>query len=73
MERQILKLETMAVAKIQTSQFSGSPKNLRIFQPQTSASYIFLDKIAEGVPKPRFLTLNQSQRMMSSLEQKIKM
>ncbi|TAF53444.1 MAG: hypothetical protein EAZ60_20390 [Oscillatoriales cyanobacterium] len=32
-----------------------------------------LDKIAERVPKPRFLTLNQSQRMMSSLEQKIKM
>ena len=73
MERQILKLERMAVAKIQTSQFSRSQKNLRIFQPQTSASYIFLDKIAEGVPKPRFLTLNQSQRMMSSLEQKITM
>ncbi|PSB25881.1 hypothetical protein C7B69_12190 [filamentous cyanobacterium Phorm 46] len=48
-------------------------KNLRIFPPQTSASYIFLDKIAERVPKPRFLTLNQSQRMMSSLEQKITM
>ena len=72
MERQTLKLDLWLLPKfkLQSSKF---PKRLENSPTADFSELHLLDKIAERVPKPRFLTLNQSQRMMSSLEQKITM